>query len=203
MRDVPATLEPYQALVARLYTDPASLAALEHGHDGAATPRSDDAVRRIEGIDLDGLRRFARSLRSKRAQEARRHLPFTAQALGAQFLDRFHAYAPGASPAGARKPLADAMTFAASLERSPEVEVREAARFDAAWIRMRFRITRAGRFPVRCEARRRRGCYLAVRRFAYEFTGVAGDPPPATAWPRRRTLVLFVNVAGRCGVWYW
>ena len=203
MGDVPATLEPYQALVARLYTDPASLAALEDGRDGAAGPCLDDAVRRIEGIDLAGLRRFARSLRSKRAQDARRHLPFTAVALGARFLDRFHAYAPEFSPAGARKPLADALTFAASLERSPDVAVREAARFDAASIRLRFRIARSGHFPVRCEARRRRVCYVAVRCFAYEFPGIAGDPPPAASWPRRRTLVLFVNVAGRCGVWYW
>jgi hypothetical protein len=203
MRDADATLEPYQALVARLYTDPSALAALEAGGGNVAAPPPDDAANRIEGIDLAGLRRFAQSLRSKRAHVARRHLPFTAVALGARFLDRFHAYAPAAIPAGARKPLADAMTFAASLARSPDVAIREAARFDAASMRLRFRITRAGRFPVRCEARRRRGCYVALRRFAYEFPGVAGDPPPAGSWPLRSTLVLFVNVAGRCGVWYW
>jgi len=200
-----ASLAQAQAIVARLYTDAGTLAAFQADPAGFAARCGPGAAKLLDGVDVGRLSRFARSLAAKRAQEARRLLPFTSRALGARFAEVFCARAGRVATSGPRRPLADAMAFARDLQHAPEVprEVRDAARFDGLQHAVAFRLVARGGDPVRCEARPRRGLWIRFSLFAYAFPSIDGCAPTPAAWPRRTTVVLFARVWRWGGVWYW
>lgn len=194
---LPAALGDAQALFARLCTDADALAAFDRD-PAAYLTGSSDAARSLGAIDRARLRQFARSLRWKRAREARQLLPFTSQALGDRFWPAFFDHAKRVTPNGSRKPLADAMAFTHSLQKLPSADraVRQAARYDWLSHNLTFRLTTARAMPATRTASRRRGLWLRLARFDFAF-------PEASAEPRRRTVVLFVSAMGRSAVWYW
>jgi hypothetical protein len=196
-----ARLSAQQDFVANLYVDARSRDVFTRA--GTSHPPGSAGDAALDGLDLDRLCRFATSLRFKRAREARDLLPFTSVALSRRFTDTFEEATADTRPMGLRKPLADAMSLAAALRTSDDVAVREAARFDWESHALRFRLVNDGGSPARCDARRRRGVYVSLRSFRFAFPAIAGRPPDVASWPRRRTVVLFVNVFGRCVVRYW
>jgi hypothetical protein len=184
-------LAEVQTALARLFTDRTARDDFAREPEKAGRDLGLDAseARALASLGPRTLGDFAASLNAKRALDARKLLPSTAQALGAAFGPRLRAILDGA-PRGAS---ADALALVASLSSDRGVCASwavDVARYEAAFVEM---------------ARRR--CGFLVRRFAYPAPAIAaalrrGETVGAIA-PRRAVAFWARAPGGRLRHRYW
>jgi hypothetical protein len=194
-----------QAAVARLYTEPDSLAEFLANPRAFADTHAPGSADLLVGIDTDRLQHFARSLQLKRAREAERLLPLTATALGNGFRHVFLAYSAAALPCGIHKPLADALGFCYYLEQQANAarHALETARFERLSLNVRFRLHRERGAPTLLTALPRRMPWIRFCRADSALVASADDANTLASGRRRRALVVFVSVFAWKGIWRW
>jgi hypothetical protein len=189
-------LKETQILLARLFTDADLRRAF--AEDPVAIARrfglNEKEAREFARVDQAALARFAQSLLSKRALDARKALPLTARVLGDEFERRFFEAVSG-PPAPARY-RADAAALARRLAALAEGEgapawIGDLARYELAFV--------AASHP---------GAVCLFRRFRYPVARIAStlllggtpDAAPRTSvgvWLRAPGTRLFYRFASR------
>jgi len=196
-----------QQLLAQLYTDEKTLAEFLADRRAFCKGLSDTEASFIEQIDGKQLEFFARSLRRKRASEAKKFLTMTASALGERFDEEFYRYSATCIPGGVGKPMTDAMAFCEYLvanNQTTDPPLSEIARYEFLRHSLLFKLTREKGPPVVCRTRLRKWPIFRLARFAYNLPALDGCYEIRENLRERSTLVLFARVPGRLyGIWYW
>lgn len=136
-------LAQVQEAMARLYTDAAlreRFFADPHA-GGEALGLSSGDTQQLAQLSRSQVTSFARSLRNKRLLDVVKQLPRTGSLLGERFVELFQRYTGTATPVGTRRQRVDALGFAGLIEQlalTEEIplEVADAARIEAAWLKM-------------------------------------------------------------------
>lgn len=154
------SLETVERTLARLYTDDGFRERFfaDPRAAGDEAGLSEEEVARIVALDRSRVEMFADSLRRKRFGEVRALLPHLVSAAGETEVGRlFEEFARSFVPEGVRKHHADALAFAAWVERRVDGAAREGARYERARLGLFYRLE--GR-----EAVARRGPAIALVR---------------------------------------
>jgi hypothetical protein len=187
-----------QAALALLFTDEAARADFLRDPQAAGRALGLDArdAETLAHLAPRALRQFAGSLRAKRALDARKRMPLTAQALGEAFADHWRAaVAPlpaGASRADEAQALAAHVAALASTKRLAPEWIGDLARYEAAFVeaaQRRFGMrVRLFRFPVGGIAARLHGGAAADDCVARTTLGVWARWPGGRLFHRVWTL---------------
>jgi hypothetical protein len=132
-------LADIQGALAWLFTDAAARAAFLEDPESAARALGlgGEDCATLARLAPQALRQFAGSLQAKRALDARKMLPLTAQALGAGFAEHFSAAAASLAPGVSR--LAQARALARRLDAQARAGaaqdwIGDLARYEAAFV---------------------------------------------------------------------
>ncbi len=180
-----------QALLARLYTEPALRARFidDPAGIGAVAGLSEQDARWLAEHCGAAIASFGKSLVAKRRVDVAKLLPRTCRVLGQRFRPLFARFARNGRTAGARSIRDDAEAFAAAVagEVGRPSWIRDLARFEGA-------LARANRPGPR----------LIVRTFRWQVTTPVRGDEGAEVEPRRRwTCVVWLRWRreGRLGRW--
>jgi hypothetical protein len=111
------SLQHVQSLLARLYTDSSLRDAFFANplEVGKANGLSEEECLQLQALPIHHTQFFAHSLVHKRQGQVKKHLPSSAQVMGASFDRAFHAFAETYVPKGVRKHKEDSLAFAGFL----------------------------------------------------------------------------------------
>lgn len=175
-----------QALLARLFTDAKLRRAffeepvatgMHFGLDGAEAER-------FAELNEREVEDFARSLLGKRALDARKALPLTAQALGPAFDSMLFEAIEGAPTRERHRADAAALSLLLASRRMEPLWIGDLARYEMAFV-----------------AAARPGAFFALRRFDWPVEDIArqlmSGEAPVVAAPRRRVGLWWRAPGGR------